>query len=271
MCLLKILVGKIIGIVTDFGLNDYYVAAMKGVIKNICPDVEIIDITHGIPKWSVLDASYILSCCYDDFPRDTVFLVVVDPGVGTQRHPIAIRSRNYYWVAPDNGVATNTALRDGILETRIIENSRLFWKKKSYTFHGRDIFAPTAAWLACGFPFEKVGRILNRPVVIKEMEPIIQENVLIAHVIHIDDFGNAALSVSKKLIEELGVSYGDKIYIEVRNKRFSLPFLESFGKVEKGEPLMLVNSCGKLEIALNRGNASRYFALSQGDEVKIIL
>lgn len=261
---------SLIAILTDFGERDFYVAAMKAVIKNICPSVEIIDITHQVRKWSILDAAYILSCCYDDFPKGTVFLVVVDPGVGTKRLPIAIKSRNYHWVAPDNGVAFTAAQRDGILEARIIENEKLFWRKKSFTFHGRDIFAPTAAHLACGFDFEQIGSVLKNPVLVKEYRVEFLENGLVGYVVHIDDFGNVALSITDKQLSEVGIRYGDTVVVEIRGERFNIPFVQSFGKVRKESPLLLVNSCERLEIAINQGNAAEVFSLSLGDKVKIL-
>lgn len=259
----------LVAVLTDFGERDFYVAAMKAVIKNICPSAEIVDITHHVEKWSIPDATYILSCCYDDFPKGTVFLVVVDPGVGTERLPIAIRSRNYYWVGPDNGVAFTVARRDGVLEVRIAENEKLFWKKRSYTFHGRDIFAPTAAHLACGFDFRQVGSVLENPVLVDEygVEPL--EDGLAGYVVHIDDFGNAALSITGEHMNGAGIRYGEVVAVEVKGRMFSLPFVESFGRVRIGSPLLLINSCGRLEIAVNQGSAAELFSLSIGDKVKI--
>lgn len=257
---------RLVAVLTDFGYRDYYVAAMKGVIKTLCPAAEIVDVSHEVEKWSILDAAYILSCCYDDFPRGTVFLVVIDPGVGTERRAIAVKTRNYYLVGPDNGVLMPVAARDQPFEAREIANPAYKWWKSSSTFHGRDVFAPAAAKLACGASFEAVGPLIV-PVPLREAQPIVTGESVMGRVMHVDWFGNVATNITLEELRRLGINYGDMVRIRWEGGVAAARFLPSFGYAGEGELLVEVNSCGRVEIAVNKGSAAERLGLRPGVEV----
>ncbi len=259
---------RLVAILTDFGVRDYYVGAMKGVIKTLCPGAELVDISHEVEKWSVLDASYVLSCCYDDFPPETVFLVVVDPGVGTSRRAVAVKTRRYYMVGPDNGVLYPAAVSDTPFEAREIVNPAFKWWKESSTFHGRNLFAPAAARLACGASFTAVGPRVDL-LELEEARAVVSRGVVEGTVVHVDWFGNVATNIGEKELGELGVGFGDKIRVEWGGGTAVLPLAPSFGYVEPGAALAEINSCGRLEIAVNRGNASERLGLKVGDKIRV--
>ncbi len=259
---------RLVAVLTDFGYRDYYVAAMKGVIKTLCPAAEIVDVSHEVEKWSILDAAYILSCCYDDFPRGTVFLVVVDPGVGTRRRAVAVKTRNYFLVGPDNGVLYPVAARDGPFEAREIASPAYRWWKTSNTFHGRDLFAPAAAKLACGAAFEAIGPPVGLQQ-LREEEPFVEEDRVVGRVMHVDRFGNLATNITPGVLQRLGIGWGDRVVISWRGGVASARLLPSFGHAGIGELLVEVNSCGRVEIAVNRGSAAERLGLGVGDEIVI--
>ena len=259
---------KIVTLLTDFGYNDHYVAAMKGVILSICPDAQIIDVSHGVPSFDIISASYVLKAAYKYFPEKTVHVVVVDPGVGTSRKAIAIETKRYFFVGPDNGVLIPAAMDDGI--SRVVEISGKYMQRQvSCTFHGRDIFAPAAAYIACGVRLEEIGKVLHSYVVPEFVEPEFIDEKVRAKIIYIDKFGNAATNVSNELVKRIGLKYGDKVKVEIKGRTVVLPFLPSFGYVGGGEGLLLINSEGYLELAVNLGSAAEKYGLNTGDEVLI--
>ncbi len=259
----------LITLLTDFGYKDHYVAAMKGVILSICPEARIVDIAHGVPKFDVRAAAYVLRGAYRYFPPGTIHVVVVDPGVGTERRAVAVKSRNYIFIGPDNGVLSLALAEDGVKEARVIENRDLMLPRITYTFHGRDIFAPVAAHLARGVPFSLVGRRLERLREPSFTRPLVRGRELVCEVLYVDDFGNAALNIDERLLRELGVSYGAELAIELRGKELALKLLPSYGHAPEGAPLLLINSEGFLEIAVNRGSAAEAFGLSPGSRLRI--
>lgn len=260
----------IVAFLSDFGTEDYYVAAVKATVKALCPDAEIIDVSHEIPPWSLLTGCYVLSCCFDDFPPGTVFLAVVDPGVGTSRRPIIARSANYWFVGPDNGLLTCVAENDPPVSYWMIENPPPS-RKKSRTFHGRDIFGPVAALLACGEKPQKMGREITDPARLPAWKPEARESALICRVVHVDRFGNVALNVSEKLFRTYFTGQEKNLVLELPRGVVEVPLRGTFGDVGKGEPLVLVNSCGFLELAVNQGSAADTFGLAVGDTVVIRL
>ncbi len=259
---------KIVTLLTDFGYKDHYVAAMKGVILSICPDAQIIDVSHGVPSFDIISASYILKAAYKYFPEKTVHVVVVDPGVGTSRKAIVIETKKYFFVGPDNGVLIPAAMDDGI--RRVVEISGKYMRcRVSSTFHGRDIFAPVAAYIACGVRLEEIGEVLHSYVAPKFVEPEFTDGKVRAKIIYIDKFGNAATNVSNELVKKMGLKYGDKVKVEIKGQTIVLPFLPSFGYVGEGEGLLLINSEGYLELAVNLGSAAEKYGLNVGDEMLI--
>ncbi|RLE84291.1 MAG: hypothetical protein DRJ41_03375 [Thermoprotei archaeon] len=244
---------------------------MKAVLLSLCQETMIVDISHEVPRWGIREGSYILSCCHKYFPKNTVHLVVIDPGVGTSRRGIVIRSRNYTFVGPDNGVLIPAAQEDGIINIYSIENKDLFLEKVSPTFHGRDIFAPVAARIACGMSPSIVGPEINDPVIPSFSEPVVdkKERVIHCEVMFIDDFGNVATNITSDLLKSIGVDYGSKLKISYGEEEITVSLLPSFGHVEEGEILALINSCNRLELAVNKGNAAGLLKLRVGDRLSV--
>ncbi|PLV59361.1 S-adenosyl-l-methionine hydroxide adenosyltransferase family protein [Thermotoga sp. KOL6] len=260
-----------IGFLTDWGLKSHYVGVAKAVIKRINPTAEIIDITHEIEPFNVRKASHVLYRATLDFPPSTVFLVVVDYGVGTSRKAIVMKTKNdQIFVAPDNGVLTVVAEEYGVSEIREIENRDLFYRKNpSFTFHGRDIFAPVAAHLDMGLPMEKIGERLLSYEVLKMKKPHIDENRVIGEVAIIDTFGNVSTNIPYEMFAGMGVDFDDIVKIKVGKKEFKATVTKAFGDVEIGEFLVHPDSAGFLEIAVNLGNASKLLSVKEGDEIAI--
>ncbi len=256
---------------TDFGYNDHYVAAMKGVILSICPEANIVDITHGVPKFEVRAAAYVLRAAVRYFPPGSIHVAVVDPGVGTSRRGIVIRTRNYILVGPDNGVLALAALRDGIKEVRVVENRELTLPRVSPTFHGRDIFAPVAANLARGVPLASVGRLINEIELPSFTEPVVKGKIIEGEVLYVDDFGNVVLNIEEELLREIGTSYNALLRVVLESTELKLKLIPSYGYAKEGEPLLLINSEGFLELAINKGDAAKTFGLQPGARVRIEL
>jgi len=261
---------RIITLLTDFGHKDPYVAEMKGVIYSINPKVLIVDITHDVKRHDVHEAAYILLAAYKYFPKGSIHVVVVDPGVGTHRRAIVIESKNYIFVGPDNGVLLPASTKDGIIAIREIKNPILLRKRITSTFHGRDVFVPVAAYLSLGVKCEHVGP----PIPIDEVVTLflpkaeIEGSTFRATVIHVDVFGNVITNVEESQIRDR-MHRGSLVEICIKRtgKRITLPFLETYGSVKEGKGLLLINSEGYLEIAINRGNASREYGIQRGDEL----
>lgn len=261
---------KVIGLITDFGTKDPYVAVMKAVILNINPYVTIVDISHDIEKFKIVEASFILTSAIKYFPKNTIFVVVVDPGVGSERKALIIRTRNHILVGPDNGVLVNAAVEDGVECVYEIFNKDFLMKPISHTFHGRDIFAPTAAYLSLDVPLEVLGRKISFNDIVK---PVwftykVSEDLVEGHFIYFDSFGNASTNIPANKVGWL--KYGSKVKITVYGKvTLETKFLRFFGEVSAGETLLLVNSFGFLELAVNLGSARRKYNLKYGDKVII--
>jgi len=266
-----LLAPRVIALLTDFGYADPYVASMKGVILSINGVARIVDVSHGVPKFDIRSASYVLYCAYKYFPEGTVFVVVVDPGVGTERRSIVVKTRRYFFVGPDNGVLIPAARDDGIEKVVNVTNRKYMRREVSHTFHGRDIFAPVAAHISRGVPVDEFGEAITDYVVPSFAEPVISGRRAEGEVIYIDGFGNAATNIRVEHVERLGLKYGDEVKVvierEGEEKYYRWRFLPSFGYAGKGRPLLLINSEGFLEIAVNLGNASRELGISIGDRV----
>ena len=208
---------SIITLLTDFGLKDTYVAQMKGVILSISPETKIVDITHQIPPQNIIQAAYQLSTLTKYFPKKTIHVVVVDPGVGSERKAIVIQTKKSLLVGPDNGVLTLTAEEEGITKIVEITNKKYMLNKISTTFHARDIFAPAAAFLPKGISLSDLGSELDSQDI--EYLPIEKAKIIgkkiVGQIIHIDRFGNAVTNITKAITEKIGIKYGDNIKIKI--------------------------------------------------------
>jgi S-adenosyl-L-methionine hydrolase (adenosine-forming) len=255
-----------ITIMTDFGLTDGFVGAMKGVIYSINPKAIITDITHDINPYNMLGASFIFNSAYKYFPKGTVHLVVVDPGVGSERRALAIETEDYFFVTPDNGVLSSAIENEKVIKIIELSEPKYFRSEVSNTFHGRDIFAPISANLSLGVDIDFFGNRLNDIVRIFSPEPQIAEDKMIGEIIYIDRFGNLITNISMELIRKLA---NDKeIVIKVGNRTI-YKISNSYADVPIGKLLAIFNSFEKLEIALNSASASKILSLQKGDPVII--
>ena len=268
--------GAIITLTTDFGLADAYVAAMKGVILGINPEAKLIDICHSIKPQNVSQAAFVLSTAYQFFPERTIHVVVVDPGVGTERRAIILRTPLADFVAPDNGVLSyvipQSSARPVSVNRQQIElppelkavalTRPEFWRSPvSATFHGRDIFAPVAARLSLGFPPEDFGEAITSLTILPLTHPYwAQDDVLVGHILHIDNFGNLITNIRSEDLSKQAIT------VEVGGHSVS----GLSRTYEEGDGLLaLIGSSGYLEISLKRGNASTLLDAEVGGEVKI--
>ncbi len=241
----------VITLTTDFGLDDPFVGIMKGVILNLAPSVRIIDITHGIEPQNILQAALALESAHAYFPKNTVHLVVVDPGVGSERRPIAVKTKSATFVGPDNGVLTP------VIETssRVYEltNTKFFLDSQSSTFHGRDLFAPASAWIARGTPLSKMGRKINDPHILELPQPRIHESTITGEIITIDRFGNLISNIPKELLHE---TQTDSMSLQIGKRRIR-GLMSHYSQCKPGEVGCLINSWDKLEIFCRDGNAAK--------------
>lgn len=258
---------RVITLTTDFGLQDYYVSAMKAVMLGIAPEVRLIDVSHDIPSQDIMAGSWVLKNSAMLFPSKTVHAVVIDPGVGTERHPIALQVEDQYFVGPDNGIfSLLTADRD-YTAVRLTKQQYLR-DSNSNTFHGRDIFAPAAAHLSRGVPLEDLGEPLDELVSYRWMQPIADKDGVQGTVIHIDKFGNLVSNIPEKLIKE--VVEGKKVKIYAGNVILN-NISTTFGVVAEGEPVAYIGSAGMLEIGINKGNAEEMLGVQKGAQISIVL
>ena len=256
----------IITLTTDFGTADWFVGSMKGVILGIEPRATIVDIAHEVPPGDIRAGAFALAACYRCFPRQTVHLAVIDPGVGSSRQAIAVKTADYWFVGPDNGVLSFALMQEKmLLEIRRLDNDVYFRKPVSSTFHGRDIFAPVAARVAVGVEADALGQKLEDYVRLPWPATKFELNVVTGEVIYIDRFGNAITNIDLPALARLGkppwkVAAQGKELGEVR---------EFYQEVPAGEPLAVIGSSGFLEIAVNGGNAAQTLGLKIGDAAEV--
>jgi hypothetical protein len=249
-----------ITLTTDFGSSGY-VGAMKGMIYSICPNIKVIDITHNIRKFDVRHASYVVLSTSKYFPKGTIHCVVVDPGVGTKRRGIIIETKDYIFIGPDNGVFSFVGDVENIYE---ISSSPL-----SKTFHGRDIFAPIAAKIACGAVAKEFGNPIKRLERIEIKKPELNKNKIVGEVFCIDHFGNVITNIRKDPLNNLEIDYDDAVRITINGKKRKLRFVESYGFAEKNELIALIGSEGYLEIAVNQGDASKMLDVQGSEKIEV--
>ncbi len=261
----------VISLLSDFGLKDPYVAEMKAVILSICPEARIVDISHEIEKFNIRMGAVILASAASYFPEGTVHVAVVDPGVGTKRRPILVVTQRAFYVGPDNGLLILSAQRQGLSHVYHVTNKQFMLSQVSRTFHGRDIFAPTAAHLAKGHAPSEFGPEINDYVLPKFAKPTLSKNVLAGEVLHIDDFGNVITNVSLKELEKIGMKEGDMLHVKLEEDKIKLKLCNAYGEVRAKQPLALIGSHGFLEISVNQGNAARKFKVEIGEAVQLSL
>jgi len=261
---------RIITLITDFGARDAFVGMMKGVIAGICPDANVIDITHEVTPHDVRQGAFLLatSCFY--FPEGAVHIAVVDPGVGTERRPIAAKAGKFTFVGPDNGLLALALSRLGPAEVVEIANPSVMLPSAGTTFHGRDVFAPAAAHLAEGMPLAQLGPAVDRIEPLAFCEPKVQAGEEIAgEVVHVDRFGNAVTNIPSPLVAECFGPEGGGTEVRAGEPTEVFPLKKTFADVAEGEAVAYAGSAGYLELAVNRGSAARAFALASGRAVTV--
>lgn len=262
----------IITLTTDFGYNDPFAGVMKAVILKINPDANIIDLTHGIKPHDIRDAAFTIGMNYEYFPAHTIHIVVVDPGVGSNRRPIIVMTDRHFFIGPDNGVFSYIyTMNHETLQVLNITAEHYFLSSESATFQGRDVFAPTAAYISRGINILNFGDVITDYQTIKlPSTEIIGEKSLRGEVIHIDRFGNAITNIRSSDIDMI-YSSNPKGNIDVSLNNMKIPLKNYYAEVKDKGLYSLVNSSGYLEIFVYRGNAALENKISAGDTVEIAL
>lgn len=272
----------LIAMLTDFGSEGWYVGVMKAVIKCICPEADIIDISHKVTPQSVAEGAFMLAACHEFFPPGTIFLAVIDPGVGSAREPVLLKASKQWFAAPNNGLLGPVAQRDNKSQCRRLTNPQYYLGTPSATFHGRDIFAPAAAHLAAGVPWTQLAPEKTMCFGLPASEPSYDCGIIMGNIIYFDHFGNAITNISHKLFME---SFNRKIpahkrvsasrkakspssgetgapAIAIQAGEYVIPGISrAYSDVKFGEALACWGSAGYLEIAVNHGNARSQLGL----------
>ncbi|MGA2509942.1 MAG: S-adenosyl-l-methionine hydroxide adenosyltransferase family protein [Candidatus Acidiferrales bacterium] len=250
---------------TDFGTANDAVAICKAVILSIEPDARIMDITHQVTPFSIEEGARFLEGVTPYYPSGTVFLVVVDPGVGTSRKAVIVKSKKgQYFVLPDNGLITPTIDRDGLEGAREITNPAwMIGDKISSTFHGRDIFSPTAAHLAAGEDWTEAGPEVSELVKLTPRTATVDAKGIAGDVIGLDDpFGSLITDIQGDDFKKLGYAFGDNVTLKIDKKQYTFPFVKTFAVVPVGQPLVYLDSRGRVGIAVNQGDFSKKYGVT---------
>ena len=283
---------RVITLLTDFGNQDAYVGIMKGVIAGINPFANIVDICHSISPQDIFSGAYLLYTSYKYFPRKTIHVVVVDPGVGSRRNIICVETKNYFFLAPDNGILSFIVQEERLKSIIRVTNSKYFLPSLSSTFHGRDVFAPVAAHLSLGVRSQKMGIKINQPEQLDIPKPVPKKAGQVeGQIIYIDRFGNLITNIKKEYLvkwvggqkSEVGsqktdtckkaskekiLSQRDTMETTIEKKKI-IALSKNYTDVNAGEPLVLIGSAGFLEVSINQGNAQRYFKADKGSKIII--
>jgi len=255
-----------ITLTSDFGLKDPYVAEMKGVILTINPKATLIDITHDIEKFNIRKAAFTLASAVPYFPDGTVHLAVVDPGVGTQRRALVIQAKKGFFVGPDNGLLILAAQNLGMERVYQLANSKYRLPKVSSTFHGRDIFAPAAAYLEKGVEPSEFGPEVKDPIIPAFAQVKYSNGSLTGEVLDIDGFGNIITNINER---DMACREDKTVNVELASAPLNLLFGKAYAQAKRKEPILLIGSHGFLEIALNQASAAEKFHVKAGDKIKV--
>lgn len=259
----------IIALLTDYGEDDFFVASLKAVIFNINPVVRIVDLTHSVKSFDIQGASFILYSCYKFFPAKTIFLTVVDPGVGSKRRILLLKTKKFFFIAPDNGLLSYVLDTERPEQVINVINKKFFLEVSQRTFEGRDRMAPVAAWLSRGVAIEEFGPVVSRCQKLKIPKPRYEKKSIYGHVLYIDKFGN--------LITNIPVAMVDRLQREEKKRGMILScagkkirgFRETYSCAKKGELFFLPGSLGTIEIASREASALQKLKAERGEEVQI--
>jgi len=285
----------VITLLTDFGTQDAYVGIMKGVIAGINPSAMVIDICHSIPPQDIFSGAYLLSTSYKYFPKKTIHVAVVDPGVGSRRDIVCVETKDYLFLVPDNGLLSFIVQEERPKSIIRVTNSKFFLSSPSNTFHGRDIFAPVAAHLSLGVKPQQLGIRINQLGQLDVLKPVHKKTGQVeGQIIYIDRFGNLISNITKEyLVKGVGGQKSEvrmqksedrinqrKTTLEelfslcntietVIGKKKIMGLSKTYTDVQAGDLLVLIGSAGFLEVSINQGNAQRYFKVDKGSKIII--
>jgi len=255
----------IITLTTDYGTNDHLVGTLKGVILKINPDVTIVDITHGVAPFDLLDGALAIGSAYAYFPPKTIHIVVVDPGVGTERRPLLVSADNQYFVAPDNGVLSLIYEQSSAVVVRHANAEHYYLQPVSNTFHGRDIFAPVAAWLSKGWQTGGMGEEIQDYKKFALPRPKAADGVTKGVVLRVDSFGNLITNFRSEDLPEESAKSGE-VNLQVGTQAVKR-LVETFARGQNGEAVAYIGSSGYVEIAVNKGSAAKTLGIARGAAV----
>lgn len=262
----------LIVLMSDYGDTDFYVGALKGAIYSIAPNVRIDDITHKIEPYNIRKGAYVWYRAASEFPPGTIFIGVVDPGVGTARRSIAMKTQEgKYFIGPDNGLFTFVIKEMGPAEARVIDEAKLrkHHPASSHTFHGKDVFGPAAASLTIGVPFEGIGPILTDPITFPVGKPEVVGDIIKGEVFDVDQYGNFITNIDRELLGRLGLTMGAILDVSIGEHRLDVPFVRTYGDVPEGTPLGVISSLGTMEFAKNMRSLADSLQVGTGTVVTI--
>lgn len=257
----------IITLTTDYGASDHLVAAMKGVILKVNPEATIIDVSHNVLPYDLLDGALVIGNAYRYYPPKAIHVVVVDPGVGSARRPILVSGDQHYFVAPDNGVLSMVYEKEPKVTVRHVTADHYFHNPVSNTFHGRDVFAPVAAWLSKNWATSSFGEEITDYVRFSMPKPKAANNTVKGVVLKVDNFGNLVTNLTADDVPKL-LAQGAVFKISINGKEVT-KFLTLYTQGAQGEPFAVMGSSGFVEISVNRGNAARTLGAQRGAEVTV--
>ena len=258
---------------TDYGTHGFYVGALHGAIYQVCPSARIETITNEIAEFDIQEGAYTLLQASREYPAGSIFIASVDPGVGTVRKAILVRTRNgYYFVGPDNGILTMVMEEFGVDWVRSVENPKVMRQAGvSHTFHGRDVFGPAAASLAGGVPPEDFGPLLQSTVRLALTPVKATPDEISGGVVMVDHYGGLITNIPARLMDQAGLRIGQTLSLRLGDRELAMPFTATYGDVPQGKPLGLISSAGYLELAVNMGNMANYAGAGRNTPVRIAL
>jgi len=256
----------IITLLTDFGTEDSYVGAMKGIILSLHPGVTIVDISHNVPPQDVTSGSFVLSHAAPFFPKGTVHMAVVDPGVGGKRKPILIETEKYFFVGPDNGIFDMALQREKVKQIILLTNKKYFLGYVSPTFHGRDKFAPVSAYLSLGVDPSLFGKRTQSINKLEFKQPPIHNGKITGQIIHIDRFGNLITNIDEGLLRRV---FKNKAFQTEVGHIIIKKLVPSYAYAKDGDVACLIGGCGLLEIAVKNKTASKALMITRGTRVEV--
>ncbi len=261
---------SLVTLLTDFGEADYFVPSMKGVMLGINPQIRIVDLSHRVPPHGIEQAAFFLKSCFEYYPDGTVHVVVVDPDVGSERRALLVSTSRYFFLAPDNGVLSNIFKNEASVEVRAIENKQYRLDSAGATFDGRDLFAPSAAWLTKGQSPGSYGRLITDYVTLPDDPPKMNNQVLQGRILYIDHFGNVITNITSTEMETFR-AVTKKGWMGLTVGAMTIKGVKGFyGEGATGLPELIINSNGHLEIFIKQGRAADRCGFQVGQKVELI-